>query len=217
MGFPVGPRDIFHIYLALCCQLPPRPLQAPPCAHPNIAPTCPTLHRILDPAIIARPRSHKQHVSHLVPVSRTHIKYVSPTALPQTPTKSSIDSFKMLSAKYTQTYEKVSMMGEKLKAAGKQGPSNDEQLNVRFSLLQELPGSWCGVRRTKEHIHEGGTTNEEHWLTLPNSCTPTPRSQKARTLALRRSLACSTLRYVSDQTSNPSIYARCGVKGIGST
>jgi len=36
----------------------------------------------------------------------------------------------MPSAKFTQTYEKVSAMGEKLKAAGKQGPSNDEQLNL---------------------------------------------------------------------------------------
>jgi hypothetical protein len=38
----------------------------------------------------------------------------------------------MPSAKYTETYKKVSAMGEKLKAAGKQGPSNDEQLHVRF-------------------------------------------------------------------------------------
>jgi hypothetical protein len=36
----------------------------------------------------------------------------------------------MPSAKFTQTYEAVSKMGEKLKAAGKQGPSNDEQLRV---------------------------------------------------------------------------------------
>jgi diazepam-binding inhibitor (GABA receptor modulating acyl-CoA-binding protein) len=38
----------------------------------------------------------------------------------------------MPSAKFTQTYDAVSKMGEKLKAAGKQGPSNDEQLHVRF-------------------------------------------------------------------------------------
>jgi hypothetical protein len=37
----------------------------------------------------------------------------------------------MPSAQYTETYQKVSKMGEKLKAAGKQGPSNDEQLSVR--------------------------------------------------------------------------------------
>ncbi|CAN9082378.1 unnamed protein product [Alternaria alternata] len=36
----------------------------------------------------------------------------------------------MPGAKYTQTYQKVSAMGEKLKAAGKQGPSNDEQLKL---------------------------------------------------------------------------------------
>lgn len=38
----------------------------------------------------------------------------------------------MPSAKFTEVYQKVSAMGEKLKAAGKQGPSNDEQLKVRF-------------------------------------------------------------------------------------
>jgi hypothetical protein len=39
----------------------------------------------------------------------------------------------MTGAKYNETYKKVSTMGEKLKAAGKQGPSNDEQLHVRLS------------------------------------------------------------------------------------
>jgi hypothetical protein len=42
----------------------------------------------------------------------------------------------MPGAKYTETYKKVSAMGEKLKAAGKQGPSNDEQLHVRFSFFK---------------------------------------------------------------------------------
>ncbi|KAG9203436.1 hypothetical protein G6514_002803 [Epicoccum nigrum] len=36
----------------------------------------------------------------------------------------------MPSAEFTDVYKKVSTMGEKLKAAGKQGPSNDEQLNL---------------------------------------------------------------------------------------
>jgi diazepam-binding inhibitor (GABA receptor modulating acyl-CoA-binding protein) len=43
----------------------------------------------------------------------------------------------MPGAKYTETYKKVSAMGEKLKAAGKQGPSNDEQLHVRFSFFKK--------------------------------------------------------------------------------
>ncbi len=38
----------------------------------------------------------------------------------------------MPSAKFTETYEKISKMGTRLKEAGKQGPSNDEQLEVRF-------------------------------------------------------------------------------------
>jgi hypothetical protein len=45
----------------------------------------------------------------------------------------------MPSAKYTEVYKKVSQMGEKLKAAGKQGPSNDEQLSVRLSHPQAPP------------------------------------------------------------------------------
>lgn len=44
----------------------------------------------------------------------------------------------MPSAQYTEVYQKVSKMGEKLKAAGKQGPSNDEQLNVCFPLCCKL-------------------------------------------------------------------------------
>jgi len=52
----------------------------------------------------------------------------------------------MPSAQYTEVYQKVSKMGEKLKAAGKQGPSNDEQLNVcfppwaSFKNMQRLAG-----------------------------------------------------------------------------
>ena len=49
----------------------------------------------------------------------------------------------MTGAKYQETYKKVSAMGEKLKKAGKSGPSNDEQLQVcvffsSFSLLPSL-------------------------------------------------------------------------------
>lgn len=40
----------------------------------------------------------------------------------------------MPSAKFDEVYKKVSAMGEKLKASGAQGPSNDEQLKVRFPL-----------------------------------------------------------------------------------
>ena len=59
-------------------------------------------------------------------------------SLPSTTTPRQL--FKMPSAKYTQTYEKVSKMGEKLKAAGKTGPNNDEQLHVR------LPPIRCTMR-----------------------------------------------------------------------
>jgi hypothetical protein len=49
----------------------------------------------------------------------------------------------MPSAKYTETYQKVSKMGEKLKAAGKQGPSNDEQLSVRSYNIPDLRSQMC--------------------------------------------------------------------------
>lgn len=38
----------------------------------------------------------------------------------------------MAGAKYTEVYQKVSAMGTKLKSAGKSGPNNDEQLQVRL-------------------------------------------------------------------------------------
>lgn len=45
----------------------------------------------------------------------------------------------MPSAKFTQTYENITKMGEKLKAANKSGPSNDEQLQVCKYTLVILP------------------------------------------------------------------------------
>jgi hypothetical protein len=75
----------------------------------------------------------------------------------------------MPSAKFTQTYEAVSKMGEKLKAAGKQGPSNDEQLKVclaspvlltnilQFSLHLCLAKK--EMRRTRTHIIESSLAN----------------------------------------------------------
>lgn len=44
----------------------------------------------------------------------------------------------MPSAKYTEVYQKIRDMGDKLKTAGKQGPSNDEQLKVCFVLPYSL-------------------------------------------------------------------------------
>ena len=60
----------------------------------------------------------------------------------------------MPSAKFTQTYEKVSKMGEKLKAAGKQGPSNDEQLNVRISHFYDSKCICASIPVTRARIWE---------------------------------------------------------------
>jgi diazepam-binding inhibitor (GABA receptor modulating acyl-CoA-binding protein) len=49
----------------------------------------------------------------------------------------------MPSAKYTETYQKVSKMGEKLKAAGKQGPTNDEQLSVCYTSVTHASRQLC--------------------------------------------------------------------------
>jgi hypothetical protein len=90
----------------------------------------------------------------------------------------------MPSAKFTQTYEKVSKMGEKLKAAGKQGPSNDEQLNVRV----DASPSHVPRKRRKGLLDESGNAE----LTIPcDSSTPTPKSPKAPISAPRRSRECS--------------------------
>jgi hypothetical protein len=89
----------------------------------------------------------------------------------------------MPSPKYTQTYKKVSDMGVKLKKdTSKDGPSNDDQLHVRTTAT-------CLPKRHK-------TFGRWNLANTMRSCTRTPRSQKARTSALRRSQACSILLYV---------------------
>jgi hypothetical protein len=92
--------------------------------HPNL---------LLDPAITALELSPKQHESRTT--TQPHIRQRKG---PQAPSgiiaKAEYHLVKMPSAKFTQTYEKITKMGEKLKAAGKQGPSNDEQLKVRLSV-----------------------------------------------------------------------------------
>lgn len=92
----------------------------------------------------------------------------------------------MPSAQYTETYQKVSKMGEKLKAAGKQGPSNDEQLSVRTHQIKSF--------HTLGKLYEKSRT----LLTPIDSFTPTLRLPRARTSARPRSLACSTSLYVDN-------------------
>jgi hypothetical protein len=99
----------------------------------------------------------------------------------------------MPSAKYTEVYKKVSQMGEKLKAAGKQGPSNDEQLSVRLSDPQ-APRTRYSPSYPHSHEPSANTTR---------SSTPTPRSPRARTLLPPRSPACSTSLYVSHARAAP--------------
>ena len=72
----------------------------------------------------------------------------------------------MPSAKYTEVYKKVSQMGEKLKAAGKQGPSNDEQLNVRAAL--------CSLSLEAPHTPPS----------IPPSFSPVRQSTRARLIEL---------------------------------
>lgn len=59
----------------------------------------------------------------------------------------------MPGAKYTETYKKVSAMGEKLKAAGKQGPSNDEQLNVCLQVLFSTSDMHRRADRPAKHFN----------------------------------------------------------------
>ncbi|KAF1843451.1 uncharacterized protein K460DRAFT_368351 [Cucurbitaria berberidis CBS 394.84] len=80
----------------------------------------------------------------------------------------------MPGAKYTETYKKVSTMGEKLKAAGKQGPSNDEQLNLyayakvaegKDFAAAEKPGMFNLAGKAKynkwKEVVEAGTSQKE--------------------------------------------------------
>lgn len=68
-----------------------------------------------------------------LPQPITHTPF-HPVSIPQPRTSTRKKEPKMPSAKYNEVYQKIRDMGDKLKAAGKQGPSNDEQLKVRTSL-----------------------------------------------------------------------------------
>ncbi|EUC48659.1 hypothetical protein COCMIDRAFT_86669 [Bipolaris oryzae ATCC 44560] len=80
----------------------------------------------------------------------------------------------MPSAKFDEVYKKVSTMGEKLKAASKQGPSNDEQLKLYayakvangtdFSAATK-PGMFDLTGKAKynkwKEVVDAGTTQEQ--------------------------------------------------------
>jgi hypothetical protein len=63
----------------------------------------------------------------------------------------------MSTAAFKQTYDKVGAMGKHVKAAGKPGPSNDEQLKVRVHAL--LP--------TKNLSPQPTTPQKRAFLLLP--------------------------------------------------
>ncbi|OAL03423.1 hypothetical protein IQ06DRAFT_374569 [Phaeosphaeriaceae sp. SRC1lsM3a] len=80
----------------------------------------------------------------------------------------------MPSAKFTETYDKVSKMGEKLKAASKPGPSNDEQLQLyayaKVAQGQDFaaakkPGMFDLTGKAKynkwKEVVDAGTTQDE--------------------------------------------------------
>jgi hypothetical protein len=88
--------------------------------------------------------SSQLQASNLTPPNHTTLRPYTPTYVHHPREKRKRDkqltrhSSKMTGAKYNEAYKKVSTMGEKLKAAGKQGPSNDEQLHVRPFPLPSL-------------------------------------------------------------------------------
>ncbi|EUC29260.1 hypothetical protein COCVIDRAFT_35668 [Bipolaris victoriae FI3] len=80
----------------------------------------------------------------------------------------------MPSAKFDEVYKKVSAMGEKLKASGAQGPSNDEQLklyaNAKIAQGADInaakkPGMFDLTGKAKynkwKEVADAGTTQEQ--------------------------------------------------------
>ncbi|KAF1913191.1 acyl-CoA-binding protein [Ampelomyces quisqualis] len=68
----------------------------------------------------------------------------------------------MPSAKFTQTYEKISKMGGKLKAAGKQGPSNDEQLSL-YAYAKVAQGQDFGAAKKPGMFDLAGKAKYNKW------------------------------------------------------
>jgi hypothetical protein len=180
--------------------------------HPHL-PMCPTITCFSTP-----PFDHPSRAPTLTTRTlKTPQKQQSVVSPPnKTETVSETYQIKMPSAKFTQTYEKISKMGEKLKAAGKQGPSNDEQLNVRFQT--SFPYAREDLQKYRHSIltlglyldGEGRRDIVKHQLTVYNdSSTHTPRSPKATISAPQRSPACSTWLYVLHHPSpnlEPTLY-----------
>ncbi|OAL47922.1 hypothetical protein IQ07DRAFT_589407 [Pyrenochaeta sp. DS3sAY3a] len=80
----------------------------------------------------------------------------------------------MPSAKYTETYNKINAMGEKIKAAGTAGPSNDEKLALyAYAKVAEgkdfaaapKPGMFELTAKAKynkwKEVVDAGTTQQE--------------------------------------------------------
>ncbi|KAF1945001.1 hypothetical protein EJ02DRAFT_451841 [Clathrospora elynae] len=68
----------------------------------------------------------------------------------------------MAGAKYTETYKNVSTMGEKLKAAGKQGPSNDEQLGL-YAYAKVAEGKDFGAAKKPGMFDLTGKAKYNKW------------------------------------------------------
>ncbi|KAF1834031.1 hypothetical protein BDW02DRAFT_551214 [Decorospora gaudefroyi] len=68
----------------------------------------------------------------------------------------------MTGEKYTETYKKVSAMGEKLKAAGKSGPSNDEQLQL-YAYAKVAEGKDFGEAKKPGMFDMAGKAKYNKW------------------------------------------------------
>ncbi|USP73489.1 Galactose-1-phosphate uridylyltransferase [Curvularia clavata] len=74
----------------------------------------------------------------------------------------------MVSAKYSEVYQKIRDMGDKLKAAGKQGPSNDEQLKL-YAYAKVAEGKSIDEAKQPGMFDLAGKAKHKEWKKVAES------------------------------------------------
>ncbi|EOA83934.1 hypothetical protein ACJQWK_01273 [Exserohilum turcicum] len=83
----------------------------------------------------------------------------------------------MPSEKFTDVYKKISAMGDKLKAAGKQGPSNDEQLQL-YAYAKVAEGKDFGEAKKPGMFDLAGKAKYNKWKEVVDAGTTQQQAEE---------------------------------------
>ena len=83
----------------------------------------------------------------------------------------------MPSAKYNEVYQKIRDMGDKLKAAGKQGPSNDEQLKL-YAYAKVAEGKSIDEAKKPGMFDLAGKAKYNKWKEVADAGTTAEKAEQ---------------------------------------